>query len=208
MLAVFLIAALTFAITKSQDGSNTLATEKMTLAVNNFGSLGADLRRAIEVITRSGQSETTLSFAQSSLTGYGTPDANTATEVFNIAGGGATYLPVPAGVNNGSQWEFYGFTRAPYVGDDAAPDLMLVLPNVNETFCRALNKRAGYAPNDVIPTDTATCLHDTTKRFAGSFATGGDINAMTTNTFRQPATFACVACAGPVYHAYYVLIER
>ena len=208
LIAIVLISALTFAITKSNQGSSNLSREKTSLAADQVAGFGMDLRRAVDTMQRNGLSETAIKFSHASLTGYGTPDTTPSAEVFNIAGGGVGYLDVPAGINDGSQWEFYGFTRAPQVGDDATPDLMLVLPNVKPEFCAAFNKKAGYADGVAAPTDSAACLHNTANRFAGTFASGGSINPMDSASFRTPAQFACVACAGPVYHAYYVLIER
>lgn len=208
LVAIVLIAGLTFAITRSEQGGSNLTREKTSLASDQVASLGVDLRRAVDAMTRAGRSETTISFAHSSLTGYGTPDTTPDAEVFNIRGGGVAYIDVPAGVNDGSQWEFYGFTAAPGIGDEANADLMLVLPNVNETFCRAFNRKAGYDAAAAIPTDGTACLHNTGSRFAGTFASGGGVNTMDTGTFRTPAPFACVACTGPVYHAYYVLMDR
>lgn len=208
MLTVLLMAALTYAISKTDSGARNFDSEQTSIAVSDVSSFAADLRRAVDLILRGGNSEGSLSFAHASLTGYGTPDTDAAVEVFNIAGGGASYKDVPEKINDGSQWEFYSFTAAPVVGDDAAPDLMLVLPHVTENFCRAFNTRAGYAADAAIPTDSDTCLHDTARRFDGSFATGGDINTMDSAGFKTPAAFACVACDGPVYNAYYVLEDR
>lgn len=207
IIAIVLIAALTYAITKSDTGVTNLTREKATIAAAQVSSFNMGLKRATENMTRQGMSESTISFASRNLTGYGTPDTSPSNEVFNIRGGGAGFLPVPANVNNGAQWEFSSFTAAPGVGDDATPDLMVILPNVQESFCRAYNDKAGYALTDPIPTDDSMCLYDTTKRFNGSFATGVDVNTMNANTFRIPAHFACVSCGG-VYHAYYVLLAR
>ncbi len=208
LVAIVLLAGLTYAVTRSEQGGANLSREKTSLAADQIGSFGIDLRRAVDAMTRAGRSESTISFAHASLSGYGTPDTTPDAEVFNISGGGVAYIDVPAGTNNGSQWEVYGFTAAPGMGDEATADLMLVLPNVTEAFCRAFNKKAGYSLDAVIPTDGTACIHNTASRFAGTFASGGAVNTMDTGTFKTPAPFACVACAGPAYHAYYVLMDR
>jgi len=210
LVAIVLIAALTYAITRGEGGKSSMDREQAAIHAAKIVSFALDVKRAAENMTRSGKSESTISFAESHLTGYGTPDSAPANEVFNIAGGGASYADIPKNINNGAQWEFSGFTAAPNVGDAATPDLMLVLPNVSQAFCIAYNKKAGFADTAAIPDDTSMCLYDTTKRFAGTFATGVDINTMDTSTFPSataPAPAACVAC-GSAYHAYYVLLER
>ena len=128
--------------------------------------------------------------------------------MFNISGGGVALPDVPKNINDGSQWEFIATTRAPDVGQDANPDLMMVLPNVTESFCRAYNKKAGYTASDAIPTDSSACLYDTGARSNGSFTASGSANSMDEGLFKKPASFACVACTGPAYHAYYVLNDR
>lgn len=207
LVAIILFAALTAAITKSNQGSGSLTSEKLNLAADQVGAFGIDVKRAAENIIRNGNSETTISFATADLADYGTPDATPKTEVFNIAGGGVGYLDVPQNINDGSKWEFTGATAIPGVGDNATPDLVMVLPNVTPQFCRAFNQKAGYEAGAAIPTDTSACVFDTGKRFAGSFPTSS-INTMDAGTFRAtPAPFACVAC-GAAYHVYYTLIER
>lgn len=208
MIAVVLIAALTYAISKSESSITNLTREKATIAAAQVSSFYMNLKRATENMTRQGKSESTISFASRNLTGYGTPDTAADNEVFNIRGGGVGFLTIPANVNNDAQWEFFSYTAAPGVGNDDTPDLMVVLPNVKENFCRAYNDKAGYSVTAPIPTDDSACIYDTTKRFNGSFATGGDVNTMNANTFRVPAPFACVACADGSYHAYYVLLAR
>lgn len=210
LIAIILIAALTVAITRGDSGVKTMDREQASLAAAKIISFALDVKRATENMTRAGKSEATISFADSALTGYGTPGMAPANEVFNISGGGASYSDIPDGVNDGSQWEFTGGTALPGVGDPAIADLALVLPNVNAAFCAAYNSKAGFADGASIPTDGAACIYNTATRFGGNFATGGAINTMDTGSF--PSTTAaypaaCVAC-GSAYHAYYVLLER
>ncbi|HEY8963086.1 MAG TPA: hypothetical protein VIN59_01350 [Alphaproteobacteria bacterium] len=210
LMTVLLLGLLTAAVTKMSGGSGNMDAEQAQIRTAKVVGFAVDLKRAVENMTRAGKSETTISFASQNLTGYGTPDTAAANEVFNIAGGGVGYVEVPENISNGSQWEFYGFTAAPNVGDDATPDLMMVLPNVTQAFCTSFNTKAGFPSGASIPTDSAACVHDTSKRFSGTFATAGAINTMDTATFpdvNKPYPSACVACGGS-YHAYYVLLER
>lgn len=206
LIAILLFAALTAAITRSDQGSASLTGEKTNLSADRVASFGVDVKRATENIVRNGNSEAAIRFSHADLTGYGTPDTTPKTEVFNIQGGGAGFMTVPENMNDGSQWEFTGATAAPGVGDNATADLIMVLPNVNERFCRAFNKKAGYGPGDAIPTDGGACVYDTGQRFNGAFSSSP--NVMDAGTFRAtPAPYACVAC-GSAYHVYYVLMER
>jgi len=206
LIAIVLFAALSVAITKGNQGSGSMSGEKTNLAADQVASFAVDVKRAVENMTRAGNSEADISFAHAGLTGYGTPGTNPKTEIFGFEGGGVALMDVPENVTEATQWEFTGGTAAPGVGDDAAADLIMVLPNVNEAFCRAFNKKARYQPVDPIPEDTTACVYDTGARYTGTFASSP--NTMDASTFRAtPAPFACVAC-GSAYHAYYVLLER
>lgn len=207
LVAIILVAGLTYAISHGERAGSNLSTEKTTLAVDQSINFALDLKRAVENMTRAGKSETSISFASADLPGYGTAGTAPANEVFHIVGGGVSFVRVPANINDGGTWEIYGNTAAPGVGDDDKPDLMLVEPNVSDAYCAAYNKRAGYAVDAVTPTDSGTCIHNTSNLYAGTFATGGAINTMDAGTFRTPAPFACVKC-GAANHAYYVLLER
>ncbi len=207
LIAITLIAALTYAITKSDGGSANMTRERASIAADGMAAFAVNLKRAVDNMTRGGISESAISFASASLTGYGMPDTAPRNEVFNIGGGGVSYLDPPQNVNDGSQWEFSGTTAAPGVRDDATPDLMVVFPHLTESVCRAFNRKAGYTDSTPVPTDTGACVYDTGARFSGTFPTTG-INTMDAATFRTPAPFACVQCADDTYNAYYVLLER
>lgn len=204
LIAVALLAALTVAVSRSDRGIGTMDREKATLNINKFMTFALDVKRASEQLLREGISERQLSFAHHELAGYGTPDTNARLEVFNIAGGGAAFTQVPDVVNDGSQWEFYSHTAAPGEGDANKPELMLVLPNVTGAFCKAFNDFAGLSSQ---PEDTGACVHDTTKRFNGTYPTSG-VNILDVSEFsHSPAPYACVRC-GDNHHIYYVITPR
>ncbi len=212
LIAIALTAALTFAVTRLSGGAQNTQNEQIGMQVDRVIGFAADVKRAVTSVYQNGVMESDISFANSVTTDYGTPDTNAAHEIFNIAGGGADFITVPTNANNGSNFEFYGFSAAPQVGTSEA-DLMVVLPNVTESFCRSVNTRVGYAAGAAIPVNaTGECVNDPTKRFTGSFATGSDINTMdgsgATGFKVKPASYGCVACAGPVYNFYYVVLER
>ena len=209
MITIVLFGALTYAITRSERGDSNLSSEQTELRVSRMIAFGADLKRAVDNIFRSGKSETAISFASGRLAGYGTPNTAPANEVFNITGGGVGWVDMPDNANDGSQWEFYGFTAAPNVGTSEA-ELMLVLPNVSKQFCEAYNRKAGFVTTAGIPNDTGACVSDTSKRFGGTYASGGAINTFDTSTFPatdRPYPAACVAC-GSTYQAYFTVMER
>lgn len=202
LIAVALLAALTVAVTRSDQGSITLSREQSSLSADKLLSFGADLKRGVEGLLRMGHSESTLSFAHHDLVGYGTPGTNPTREVFHIQGGGVAFVSVPNSINDGHQWEFYGYSSAPGVGDADRPELMLVLPNVTDAFCTAFNQKIGL---DETPDG---CVHNTANRFNGTFAATGAANTLNPAEFsRIPAPYACVRCS-TTNQIYYVLSER
>lgn len=209
MMAVILIAALGAAITKSDGGGSNLTREQAQIRAAAVASFATDIKRAAQNITRNGASEASISFASPNLTGYGTLDTAPRNEVFNIGGGGVAFVAVPDNASDGSQWEFYGTTAIPGVGDPAVADLVMVMPNVTEAFCKNYNQKAGFTDTAAIPTDTAACIHDTATRYAGTFSSSP--NTLDTATFpaaNTPYPAACVKCDSGAFHAYYVLLER
>lgn len=213
LIAIGLIAALTAVVSQGFTGGKGAKDPENKTKVSQVLRYSSGLRDAVTTIyTNNGASETDLRFAHPNLTGYGTITTTATFQVFNDLGGGANLLTIPSGVNDGSQLEFYGFTRAPDVGVDATPDLMFVIPNVTLPFCQAVNETLGYAKNATPPADSTAdskCIHSTASRFAGTFATGGAINDMDRANFTyKPAKYGCVQCSGPAYHYYYVLLER
>jgi len=99
------------------------------------------------------------------------------------------------------------------MGSDRA-ELIAVLPNVTETFCKAMNSqlgfKAGTQPTDSSSGSSPDCvMGSASDRFTGSF---NDLspNLMDSSTFSKlPAPQACVYCASnSTYNYYYVLLSR
>lgn len=202
LIAIALLAALTVAVSRSDQGGVTLNREQASLNVNKVIGFGTDLKRGVEGLLRSGISEASLSFAHLELPGYGTPDSNPTNEVFNIRGGGVAFVSLPNNISDATQWEIHGYTAAPGVGDADRADLMLVLPAVKDGFCEAYNAKAGLTAQPV------GCVYNASNRFSGAFASGGGVNVLNAAGFsRIPAPYACVRC-GTTNQIYYVLSER
>lgn len=209
LLAVFLIGALTVAIQGTQGTSATIDKETLLLRATDVKRYASELERGMGYILQNSTSETDIRFAHPDADpDYGDLSADTdkSDQMFDKQGGGVTYRAAPAGINDGSPWEFYGNTALPEVGSDEA-DLIAVLPKVTAEFCAQINKSIGYSGQ---PEDTGTCLYtNSTPRFSDSDQFASSPNTVDEATFSiKPAPQACVECTGGGYHYYMVLLAR
>ncbi len=224
LLAIVLIGLLTAAI---QSGNNSetsnIDSETLAIRVTEVQRYASEIERAIVFITRNEVSESDIRFAHANAhADYGdlAADGDPTDQVFHKLGGGAEYRSIPAGINNGDAWEFYGTTALPNVGSNAA-DLIAVLPNVTQEFCERINTVNNQSPDQ--PEDTGSTA--STSSTAGSclnaaaaarfdnavqfYTTPNTTDASTFTTL--PAKQACVQCPdmpGAPYHFYHVIMSR
>ncbi|HBR69813.1 MAG TPA: hypothetical protein DEA55_10610, partial [Rhodospirillaceae bacterium] len=155
LIAVVLIGALTAAIqmTGRQEGTH-IDRETLIIRASEVQRYASELERAVMFIMQQNtKSEVDIRFAHPDANAdYGdlSADADPTDQVFHKNGGAANYREPPAGINDGSAWEFYAGTSLPQVGSDKA-DLVAVLPNVTQAFCQKineLNQQGGAQPED------------------------------------------------------------
>ena len=232
LIAIVLIGALTAAVqfTNRSEGTS-IDREDVIIKASEVQRYASELERAVNYIMENGLSESALRFAHPDApTEYGdlTADTDTRDQVFAQDGGGALYRAPPEGINDGSNWEFYGGTHIPSMGTGRA-ELVAVLPNVTQEFCDRINVLNNQTLN---PEDNGTGLANGNSssdsagecvdlgdngRFIGQFHNSP--NTMEDATFEQdtayspsvpyPAPQACVQCReGGNNHFYHVLMTR
>lgn len=214
LLGIVLIGALTIALRNSGGGSQNIDREDLILKAGQVQRYGAELSSSVADLLSNGISESDIRFAHPDAPAdYGNITTDPTQQIFGKTGGKANYRTAPLDINDGSPWEFFATTLVPQIGSDKA-ELIAVLPNVTEEFCKTMNNQLGFT-NGTQPTDDTTgttpdCVQGTsTDRFTGTFS---DIspNLMDGTTFsRLPAIQACVYCdSDATYNYYYVLITR
>lgn len=218
LLAIFLIGLVTAALRSTGIESSGIDREDLTIKAAQIRQDAAEIEHAVNLVMQNGISENDISFASPDApSDYGTPGSNPKAEIFSTGGGAARYRPAPAGINDGSGWEFYGTTALPDIGSDK-PDLVAVLPNVTEDFCKQINDAVGQTrpvpPAPIAePVDDGGCVNaGAALRFSSAvhFPTSG-INTMDESTFTaKPAGEACVQCSAgaTTYNYYHVLMAR
>ena len=239
LIAVALIGLLTAAVSKTgRPEGNNIDGETLVLRVGDVQRYASELERAITFIMQNGLSESDIRFAHyDAHADYGDLEADTdkRDQVFHRDGGGANYRKPPAGVNDGSAWEFYGGTHVPGMGRSDRAELIAVLPHVTQAFCdkiNALNGQNGTMEDDGSGSATATnagaCVNaGAAGRFDPSTQFYNTINTMdesaasfqrdpNTNAPR-PAPQGCVICSidtngangvSDERHFYHVLMTR
>ncbi|MBL4588911.1 MAG: hypothetical protein JKY11_02380 [Alphaproteobacteria bacterium] len=212
LLAVVLMAALSFTIMRGDGGSHSIDREKLIIYSTEVEQYGAELSQAIQIILESGKSESEVTFAHADAPAeYGDAGAlPTDTQIFSISGGQAEYRLPKSDISTASNWEFYSQSNMPQVGSENA-DLIAVLPNVTKDFCDVFNRRIGLDITTTYPDDPATCFKGfAADRYNGTY--NATPNTLDTSTFSlMPTLRACVICTDsgmPQNHVYIVLYER
>lgn len=229
LVAIVLIGVLTAAIQSSsrQEGS-TIDEEALIIRTTEVQRYASELERAVNYIMQDGKSESDLRFAHPNFThsDYGdlSADPDPSDQVFHMSGGAAEFRDPPDGINDGSEWEFYGGTHIPGMGTGRA-ELIAVLPNVTQAFCDRINQINGQTgtPADTGASaasgaDPGSCLHiGALGRFDDAQQFYTTVNTVDDTTFEDapesteaaPAPQACVVCTlDSENHFYHVLLVR
>lgn len=211
LLGIVLIGLLTAALRMTGDTGKDIDQERLVIRATEVQRFAAQVQAGVSTLLENGVSEADLKFAHPEGDGdYGLIATTPTQQVFSNQGGKVTFLPPPAGINDGTSWQFYGTTDIPQIGSNKA-DLLLVLGNVTEAFCTAINQQLGLGttpPADDTTSTTPDCVYSALAghKFSGTFL--DPPNEMDPATFsRIPSAQGCVSC-GAAYHYYYVLLSR
>lgn len=231
--AIVLLGLLTAAVqyTSQPEGAG-VEGEQLVLAATRVSQYASELEHGVDLVIRNGYSESDVRFANPENTDYGdlSADADPTNQVFHKSGGAASWRAPPAGVNDGSAWEFYGGTDLPNAGSSRA-ELIAVLPNVTQQFCNRINEQNGL-DTATQPEDDGTsspaganagdCLYQKdTGRFDDGqqfYATANTADAatfvdrQTAAQTTKPVLEGCVLCerndGGSNLHYFHVLLAR
>lgn len=211
LLGVVLFAALAFTMSRGFKGDTTtrMSEREITLAAADILSYVQRVERAVSAVRGKNVSESDLSFDNPIVSGYAhapaQPDNH---QIFGSAGGGAKWQAAPNGANDGSPWVITGETCVVGLGTDVAgcsggtdstsnEDLIILLPNVDQGLCEALNEKLNIA--GAIPADSGTGI--STTKFTGTFDNGTEL------TLPAAKQAACFSRGGNNFF-YTVLLQR
>jgi len=170
LIAVFLFASLSYAVTQSsRGGGKNLEEENRQLATSQILQFASTVQQAVLRLTLiNGCNDLQISFENFEVPIYFNANApsDKRCHVFHPSGGGVSYVKPPSGVNvntagasNGYVFEdhapyyFAGQTCIAGIGKGSGPDcrqgdpsnmeLMIFLPIASLDLCREINKRVG-----------------------------------------------------------------
>lgn len=231
LIAIALIGFLSVTIMNSGNSdSANIDQETLVIRAAQVRSYVGELERGIQYIMQQNEIDISdIRFAHPDAhSDYGDLGAVAAddlpAQMFHPQGGGATYKNSPDTINDGSSWEFYGGTAIPAVGSSEA-DLVAVLPNVTQAFCRYINRTNGQ-PEELdddggalaTPSNAGSCVNlGANGRFNDSVQFYSSPNTMDESSFAQdttisvvkPAPQGCVLCAADSQrHFYHVISAR
>lgn len=175
LIAIVLLAALTFSVSRSGRQSGGMEMEKAVIMANEILSYASSIEGAVNTLMLQGVLEGDLCFY--STTNHADYNLNAGCAVAtNVVFGASSlkYQAPPVGANDGSEWYFTGETVIDVLGT-AAPELSVLLQDVEENVCHSINNRLGHAFTGSIPDGLAT--FDTAARFAGTYSANETINA-------------------------------
>jgi len=212
--AIFLLGLLTVIVRGSFQPGAGIDAESNAILVAQVRAFATQVENGVNTVLQT-QSESDLRFANPSSTVYGVVGSTPAREVFHASGGSIEYRSPPTGINDGSQWQFFGNTHVHNLGSNDTnarrSELILVLPNVTEPFCTAMNLAVGQTIDLTLFADpTASgCINNTTY-FVGTFTDGASANTLDSTRFSAlPPKEACIRCqTGSGLHYYRVLSVR
>ena len=182
LIAVSLLAALSFALTQNWRGIDSTTTEEQArLTATELLQHGNTLRPVIDRmmlldnVSDINTSGTGILFAATGANAaYGVPGAQAETELFHAYGGKAPYQkpPLNACVSSSCAYEFSGQYTVTSVKNDSNPELVMLVIDVTQAVCEKINSilNTGWA---TVPTGGDLIL----TRFSGS--NYGGANAIT-----------------------------
>lgn len=231
LIAIVLLASLSYTVTRSNRASGNLSRENAMIHAGEILNYAQGLQQAVHRVMYNGVETANVSFETTALADYDhTPAVATTNQVFNTAGGGAVYVAPKAdwidsalsGENLYGEWYFPAELCVSNVGtgtatcnSDAASneELIAILPFLHEEICLAINDKLGVTNPSDAPPAISDCAWTsaTPEKFTGTLADGNNLDAAELDG-KSAGCFAVTACAGLApptsYHFFQVLVAR
>lgn len=148
LLAIVLLSALTMAVTGTSDTTEQSGSvERDRIAASEIMRFSKGVEQAITNMRMRGISENRISFETPDMAVYanGRCSGDDSCLVFHPNGGNIGYVAPGGSINDGTDWIFTGHNNVEGVGT-AAPDLVMILPNIHDGICSQLNRMLDVSP--------------------------------------------------------------
>lgn len=188
LIAIVLMAALTFSVTRSQrGGAGTLAPEKAALAANEILSYSSTVESAVQQMMISGTLDNEICFDSPRWPAKALRDNDhagcvaTKNRVFDPAGGGVTFQdatddwfdPARQGIDwTWGDWLFMDRSNVYNLGT-SENELVMFLGPIRREICMNINSKLGITSNsgnatDPVPYDYVCCGWDHARQYGWS----------------------------------------
>lgn len=234
LMAIALLAAVTFSVTRSNRSQSNVSTETAAIYANSIMHAADSMRSAAQMLVAGGTPPTKFSFQNDAVGGYAnTNGATDSNKLFHPSGGGISYKAPDLKWLDASQssQDLYGQWFFPanvcitgigtkHVGDCAADglnneDIIAVLPYVDKNVCRAIDQKLNITLCSGDPCDIGGYVWEPgAAKFTGSFADG--ITIFDVSDYFTSKLEGCVAASATggadqpqgTFHYFKVLVER
>lgn len=204
MIAIALLAALTFFVTGSDRGNNAMPADQAAVKANQLLAFGARVQGQVERAMLEGATENQICFYTGSNNGaYNHASCASARNVV-FGDMGTIYDDPPTGANDGSEWYFSGGVVVTDVAT-TAPELTMNLTGVNGAVCAAVNGVLNHQFTTDPPNGVAA--FGAPARFAGSYASTTTFGAVTAE-MKGKTAFCSREVSTGAYIFTYVLLPR
>ncbi len=210
LMGIVLFAALSFTISKGfrSQTTDTMSNRDAQLAATDIMNFVQSVERGVNRLRRKSVSESDISFDNNAVSGYAHGSTQpTSNHVFHVSGAGASWRSPPVGANDGTEWIITGASCVTDLNNGASgcdadsdisnEELLIVLPNVLQSVCEALNDKLNITG---IPANTDE-VHSTAQ-YKGAFANSAEITIT-----GGPFPAVCYSLSG-TNHFYYTLMAR
>lgn len=213
LLAVALFAALSYAVSRMMRGAGNIGDEKAGIYAAEVTRYGGTLHEAVRALRISnGCTEDLISFEKAPFDGSDASYVNSASpsdfscHIFHPSGGGVGYLNPLAEVNDSQDWVVTGRNAVPDVGDNTAPELVAILPDVTQKICLRINEYLGVEnPGGDPPSDADNV--DLTP-FIGVYSLSEKMSTSAQLSSHMAGCYKHTQPDPPTYNFYQVLIPR
>lgn len=152
LVVIVLIGILTAFLSRS--GSNTdqsADVEQQRIKISQMIRFTKSIETTVNTLTMNGVSASDLNFSPTNADSVNC--TSNSCKVFHVEGGGISYQAPPQGISSAptSEWLITGTNNAINIGS-AAPDLILMLRNVNNTYCTQINRLLNITQGPTDPT--------------------------------------------------------
>ncbi len=232
LIAIALLAALAFSVTRSGRTSASMSQEDAIMAANQIMDYADSIDNAVQLTMVNGTTPELISFQNDIIAGYTNGSAADINKIFKTVGGGAAYqAPDTDWLDSAQsaqgfygQWYFPANTCVPYIGRGATDcnsdgddneEVVMILPYIKLDICLALNKKLDIdncAADDPCD-DNGEMWPGGNTKFTGAFADSQSIYPAAGSELLHK-TAGCLEGSGTVnqpagtYHFFKVLVAR